>query len=545
VVDSRAVEKYFLASTVFDAHEFDSSIVLGIADQSGFRYLSKELPIERIEVASRRFASGGALGIAGRKAYLLDKEGNVITLPGLAAAGTFPWARSVVGGPSGTFAVWNDQQVSWQRGKSGIDFTCRQLLGEDLELGDLVLIDDRTMAFSAWPKGAEPWMGSRVVIVTLQGGKPTISSVTRDQVVEPRLIGGELYARAEDGEGFSVFRITRAGATTDKARPETVGCGYDVGEAPLGSGSASFAGLESPEWFYLPALDLRGLYHSSGALLHSGSAVGGVKAVSGQPMYLFSDIESGVGVRLGGSTIWRSQPAHDLDLTRTTLADWFLSEPVMPGVVYLPEHVKGIALILHGGPIEQVFTGYNPKYRFLLDNHLAVVLPDYPGSFGYGSKYRMLLHQAFGIAEVGPLAALAVRLRELFKLPLLGFGASSAGYSLLKMLEQSPGIFDALVLSFPLTTLDLDDYLCSWLRPPGSERFPALPSSSRCKILITHGTADAVVPVQTTREFVSRYRSEGFIRYAEFLGEGHGYRVTAQMAELRLISNLLAELFEN
>jgi dipeptidyl aminopeptidase/acylaminoacyl peptidase len=138
-------------------------------------------------------------------------------------------------------------------------------------------------------------------------------------------------------------------------------------------------------------------------------------------------------------------------------------------------------------------------------------------------------------------------------------GGSSGGMTVLGLLGLHPGLAAAGVALYPVT--DLSDlaarshrfeahYTVSLVGPLDDvdlyrERSPlTFADHIVAPLLVLHGDADPVVPIEQSVRLVERVRaSGGQIEFHVMEGEGHGFRgVENKLAEYRRIGEFLARL---
>jgi hypothetical protein len=180
----------------------------------------------------------------------------------------------------------------------------------------------------------------------------------------------------------------------------------------------------------------------------------------------------------------------------------------------------GTVLFLHGGPRSRLNQIYDPVIAALVAAGWTVVGMNYPGSSGYGARYRDRAVGDWG----GPDArAITRRLRSLRggadRGPLCLYGQSYGGYLALLVASVAPELLDAVAVWAPVT--DLARLLAgsagarrSWLETElGALRFDTgqlwerspvsrVPQLRRTRLLVGHGSRDEQCPVEQSRLLV-------------------------------------------
>lgn len=262
------------------------------------------------------------------------------------------------------------------------------------------------------------------------------------------------------------------------------------------------------------------------------------------------------------TTTWERTPI-------ASAASWPTDELVEPEAIEVgPIHARlyrgngrGLIVWLHGGPTDQWQVTFMPRIAYWQAQGWNILVPDHRGSTGHGREYRQALRGKWGIVDVEDTLAVTKRAH------LAGWGTpattvlmggSSGGFTALHTLAAEPELFAAVVTPYPVTDLlDLAQrshrfeahYSDSLIGPlPAAtsvyrERSP-ITHAERYKrpLLILHGDADPVVPVEQSQRFAERVGAAGGnVELHVYEGEGHGFRQRSnQLDEYQCIAGFLA-----
>jgi dipeptidyl aminopeptidase/acylaminoacyl peptidase len=202
---------------------------------------------------------------------------------------------------------------------------------------------------------------------------------------------------------------------------------------------------------------------------------------------------------------------------------------------------------LHGGPTDQWQVTFMPRLAFWRSRGWNVLVPDHRGSTGHGRAYQQALNQRWGeldVADTIDVVAHAHRAGWATPARTALMGGSAGGFTVLGVLAARPDIAGAAVLSYPVTDLlDLAERSHRFERHYTHRLVAPLPVSAadlpryverspvtfaariRVPMLVFHGDADPVVPVEQSRELVRRVTNGGgLVDLCVYEGEGHGFR---------------------
>ncbi len=217
------------------------------------------------------------------------------------------------------------------------------------------------------------------------------------------------------------------------------------------------------------------------------------------------------------------------------------SDPVLHARVYRAGTGKVICLI-HGGPTDQWQVSFMPRVAFWWSRGWDVLVVDPRGSTGHGRAYQQALRGRWGDRDVSDTAVLIGHAHSLgWATPqtTVAAGSSSGGLSAIGLAARFGSLLAGVMASAPVTDLaglaDVDHrfeahYTLSLVGPPGARGYRENSPANQLDqidvpLMIVHGDADPVVPVDQSRRTVAALRSRGIeVDYHEFAGEGHGLR---------------------
>ncbi len=202
----------------------------------------------------------------------------------------------------------------------------------------------------------------------------------------------------------------------------------------------------------------------------------------------------------------------------------------------------GTVATFHGGPTDQALVTYSTRIIAFLQAGYQVLVFDYRGSTGWGRSFRNALDYGFGIAEVVDLlSVLADLVAKGLAKPgsIVVNGGSSGGYSALRSLCLTKGLFCGGIAEYPL--INLADSVASTHRFESRyfdrlvgvlpaqielyrERSVSAGELDDVPILVMHGDSDTVVNHRQVLGFVDEAKTLGrAVEFALFEGEGHGF----------------------
>ncbi|MBC8506090.1 MAG: S9 family peptidase [Anaerolineales bacterium] len=256
-----------------------------------------------------------------------------------------------------------------------------------------------------------------------------------------------------------------------------------------------------------------------------------------------------------GTHIWRRSTSEDLPPSTYTSPEAITWQGMdgedVHGLFYEPrsDQYEGIGsppliTLIHGGPTSQRGASFYANVQFFTSRGYAVLQVNYRGSTGYGRAYRDKLRDSWGIYDVedavsGVRQLVAQNRADNDRLVIMG--GSAGGFTVLKALEDYPGVFKAGVCMYGVTnqfTLVADthkfeerysDSLLGSLPEAAEiyrERSPIFFADKiQDPIIVFQGEEDKVVPKAQSDAIVDALRRNGVPHeYHLYPGEGHGFR---------------------
>ncbi|MEA3350999.1 MAG: prolyl oligopeptidase family serine peptidase [Chloroflexota bacterium] len=221
------------------------------------------------------------------------------------------------------------------------------------------------------------------------------------------------------------------------------------------------------------------------------------------------------------------------------------------GLFYAPNNPQydGIGkppliVLIHGGPTSQRGAGFYSNVQFFTTRGYALLQVNYRGSSGYGRAYRDMLKGNWGIYDVEDAVSGARHLAAQGRVDndrMVIMGGSAGGFTVLKALEDYPGVFKAGVCSYGVAnqfTLVADthkfeqrysDSLLGSLPDAAEiyrERSPVFFADKiQDAVIVFQGEDDKVVPPAQSEAIVDALKRSGVPHeYHLYPGEGHGFR---------------------
>jgi dipeptidyl aminopeptidase/acylaminoacyl peptidase len=202
----------------------------------------------------------------------------------------------------------------------------------------------------------------------------------------------------------------------------------------------------------------------------------------------------------------------------------------------------------HGGPTSATDSGLNLKIQFWTSRGFAVVDINYRGSTGFGRKYRQLLNNNWGIADVEDTTHAMSHLASMGKIDpkrCIIRGGSAGGFTVLSALTFANtfragaslyGIGDLEILA--KDTHKFESLYLESLIGPYPQRMDIYRDRSpihhtdglNCPVIFMQGLEDKVVPPNQAEMMVKILRDKGiYVSHVTFPDEGHGFRKAANI----------------
>ncbi|MEY4361319.1 MAG: hypothetical protein RL391_625 [Actinomycetota bacterium] len=232
-----------------------------------------------------------------------------------------------------------------------------------------------------------------------------------------------------------------------------------------------------------------------------------------------------------------------------------------------PSERRGLLCWVHGGPTDQTPVSFQPRFNYWISRGYSVLVPDHRGSSGHGRAFADALLGRWGELDVSDVIELlaSVQTSKGFRRENSAvLGASAGGMTALNLAAVASHLVAACVVSYPVSDIAALDHVThrfeahynrtlvgteeetierSRVRSP-SHRTDALAATP---LLVLHGDADPVVPVEQSRSLVDEVRrAGGMVDYFEFAGEGHGFRgLDAKRDEYHAMEGFLSRHLRN
>jgi dipeptidyl aminopeptidase/acylaminoacyl peptidase len=281
------------------------------------------------------------------------------------------------------------------------------------------------------------------------------------------------------------------------------------------------------------------------AMLASSPAVG-------PQVILLPDNDSGVKeqVRILRRSRSEELPAENFSIPQDV--NWSgMDGEMVYGLFYPPvsDRYEGVGkppliVMVHGGPTGQSHCSFDLQVQFFTSRGYAVLDVNYRGSSGYGRAYREKLRGMWGVYDVQDTVSGARFVTDqgwADSSRMVIMGGSAGGLSVLKILEEYPGVFKAGICLYAVSdlfSLAADThkfeahYLDSLIGPlPEAaelyrERSPIFHVERiQDPLAVFQGQDDRVVPAAQSEALAASLRRRGVPHvYHVYTGEGHGFR---------------------
>ncbi|MCU1396107.1 MAG: peptidase family protein [Ilumatobacteraceae bacterium] len=222
---------------------------------------------------------------------------------------------------------------------------------------------------------------------------------------------------------------------------------------------------------------------------------------------------------------------------------------------------------VHGGPTDQWMVTFMPRVAYWRAQGFNVLVVDHRGSTGHGRAYQQAMNGGWGVLDVADVVDVVEHAQRMgwgTAARTVMVGGSAGGFTVLGVVAAAPDIAAAAIASYPVTDLvDLAErshrferhYTHHLVGPipagrptdgPYIDRSPVhFAARIRTPLLMLHGDADPVVPVEQSREMAANIAmAGGIVALVIYPGEGHGFRQREnQLDEYRRMGAFIAECF--
>lgn len=229
-----------------------------------------------------------------------------------------------------------------------------------------------------------------------------------------------------------------------------------------------------------------------------------------------------------------------------------------------PEHDGRLICWLHGGPTDQWQVSFMPRLAYWVSRGWSVLVPDHRGSTGHGRAYQQALRGRWGDLDVSDTIAVLDHAQALgMSSPsaTVVMGSSAGGLTALGVVARRPDLVCSAAVAYPVCDIGaLDDITYRFeahyndtlvgpradaaARAAREERSPVNLAAQLAltPLLVLHGDADPVVPVDQSRRLAEEVRAAGgHVELVVYEGEGHGFRrLESQLDEYAQVTGFVA-----
>jgi dipeptidyl aminopeptidase/acylaminoacyl peptidase len=264
-------------------------------------------------------------------------------------------------------------------------------------------------------------------------------------------------------------------------------------------------------------------------------------------------------VAIGPLSGWEGQPLAEPDLVEIAATD---GNTLHARLYRADAPTSRLLCWLHGGPSDQWQVTFMPRIAFWRSLGWNVLVPDHRGSTGHGRVYQQALRGRWGELDVSDIVdAITFAHTRGWGSPAdtAIVGSSAGGFTALGVAASRPALVAAVIAAYPVTDLsDLAERSHRFERHYTESLVGPLPDAARLyherspvnfadrlaetPLLVLHGDADPVVPVEQSQALVERcLAAGGDVEFVVYEGEGHGFRKPEnQLDEYRRMRDFLA-----
>ncbi len=530
---------------------------------------------------------GGDFSVGGGNVYFVEKESKrIYRQPTQTGGGTARPISPAFGAAASPTLSPNGQHLlyihTYERKDSlaiidsdGNAWPQKLVSGDDFYMQPCWHPDGERIAWIAWNHPQMPWDGTKLQIASLQVEKwqvsetMTIAGDEETSIFQPQFspdgrylayvsdksgwwhlyvydLESEEYRQLTHGEsehgipawvqGMRTYGFSSSGESIYCTRIQE---GFNsIWQVDISSGEAKQLSLDE-EYTWLEQIAV-GPQREQLALIASGGLT---------PTRVISFFQK------DGTRVWRRSTSEDIPPSTYTppesLSWQGMDGEQVYGLFYEPQSDRyetvgspPLIALIHGGPTSQRGASFYSNVQFFTTRGYAVLQVNYRGSTGYGRAYRDKLRDNWGIYDVEDAVSgvrhLATQGRA-DKDRLVIMGGSAGGFTVLKALEDYPGVFKAGICLYGVAnqfTLVADthkfeerysDSLLGSLPEAAEiyrERSPIFFADKiQDPIIVFQGEDDKVVPKAQSDAIVEALQRNGVPHeYHLYAGEGHGFR---------------------
>ncbi|CAB4884151.1 unannotated protein [freshwater metagenome] len=437
---------------------------------------------------------------------------------------------------------------------------------------DPQLLPDSSGAFwQAWSVPDMPWDAARVQGVSF-GPRPPVSIVAAGAVQQPQCMPDGTIICVRDDHGWNNVWLGDAPLVDEPFEHAGPTWGLGQRSVVVSPDGAQVAFTRNEDGFgRLCVVDVAtGTVRQVARAVHGqlswqGNRLCALRSGACTPTQVVSydtDTWERTVIDVGPVSGWEDESLAEPELHRFVARD---GAALHARLYRADEPTDRLLCWLHGGPTDQWQVTFMPRLAYWRSRGWNVLVPDHRGSTGHGRDYQQALRGRWGELDIDDTAdVLAQAQAQGWGSPghTVLMGGSSGGFTVLGVLASSAHLVAAAVVSYPVTDLfDLAErshrferhYTVSLVGPvparagvpgPYLERSPVhVADRIRTPLLMFHGDADAVVPVEQSRMLAARIvQAGGSVELHVYAGEGHGFRQPDnQLDEYRRIGEFIAD----